>query len=170
MTDKARSPSGLQVQEDRAWQEKFWSAQRVGWVVMALLVLAALAGATGKGGPVASASARTPAGIIEYPRIARLQSDEKVTVRLPPSASGEIPVELLRPFAESFSIELIEPEPSHVEATADGQRFIFNVGSCGGGEKLIVFHVRARRAAMNSRLAVRIGDERPVTLAVTVLP
>lgn len=63
----------LDVDDDRAFQEKFWTFQRVAWALMALILLAALAGTTGSGGPLAHAEASGPGGSIEYPRIARWQ-------------------------------------------------------------------------------------------------
>lgn len=169
MAEKQEKRGRLQVEEDRPWQETLWSAQRVGWALMALLIFAALLGALGKGGPFASASARSPAAVIEYPRITRWQSNEQVTVRLPPSASGEVDVELSRAFVELFSVESIEPDPSEVQATGAGHRFTFNVEN-GGGDKLVVFHVKAGTPALKRTIHARIGDAPPTEMRLTVLP
>ena len=169
MAKQPATKGGLEVDEDRAWQERFWTIQRIGWAVMALILLAALLGATGKGGPLASASARSPAGTIDYPRITRWQSSDQVAVRLPASASGKVNVELSPEFAETFTIESVEPEPSQVQATAHGDLFTFDVGN-GGGEKEIVFNVRAQKPLLYRSVEARIGDGPRQPLALTVLP
>lgn len=169
MAEKQRKSGRLQVEEDRPWQERMWTAQRIGWVLMALLILAALLGVMGKGGPLASASAHTLAGTIEYPRIARWQSNERVTVRLPPSVGGRVEVELSRPFVQLFSIQSIEPDPSEVLATSAGCRFTFDVEQ-GGGEKLIIFSLKAGKPALQQTVDVRIGDAPPTQMRLTVLP
>lgn len=160
---------GLQVSEDRAWQEKFWTAQRVGWIVMALVIFAASLGLTGKGGPLASATAGNAAGMIEYPRITRWQSQEDVTVRLAPSAAGKVDLLLSPSFARLFSIESVVPEPSSVATTGAGQRFTFEVGP-GEGEKTIAFAVTTGRPVLGQPVEARIGNSQPVRLNVTVLP
>ena len=169
MAKQSAIKDGLEVNEDRAWQERFWTVQRFAWVVMTLILVAALLGATGKGGPLASASERSPAGTIDYPRITRWQSSDQVAVRLPASASGEVDVELSPEFAETFTIESIEPEPSQVQATAEGDLFTFDVGN-GAGEKEIVFNVRAQKPLLYRSVKARIGNGPRQPLALTVLP
>jgi hypothetical protein len=160
--------SSLEVHEDRPWQETLWTAQRVGWAVMALIVLAALVGLTGKGGPIASASAETAGATILYPRITRWKSDDQLTVRLPPSASGKVDVELSKAFGELFAIRSVEPEPSEVQATANGHRYTFEVE--GGGDKLVVFGLHAENPAIQRTVRAQIADAPPAHLTITVLP
>lgn len=167
--DRQKSKSAFQVDEDRAWQEKFWTAQRVGWAMMALLVLVAFTGALGKGGPLASASARTPAGTVEYPRVTRSQSSEQIVVKLSPQAEGEVEVELSSGFLQLFTLRSIHPEPSQSEVTGEGQRFAFDVAG-RGSHKRIVLDVRSRQTAFERTVPIRIGDLPPTPLRVTVLP
>ena len=157
----------LEVADDRAWQERFWTVQRVGWLVMALFILAALFGATGKGGPLASASAATPDGTLEYPRITRWQSAEDVIVRLPDSAAGDIELLVSPEFAEVYSVDSIVPQPSQSEATSEGHLFTF--AATGKGPKEIILHVTAGKPAFGQPVDVRIGQS-VARIRVTVLP
>lgn len=168
MAENQKQRRGLQVEEDRPWQETLWTAQRVGWAIMALLIVAALIGITGKGGPVASASASVAGATIEYPRITRWQSQDQLVVRLPPSASGEAEVELSRAFGDLFTVESVQPEPSKVEATGTGYRYAFDVR--GGGEKLVRFNIKANRPVLWRAVEASIGDAPPARLGVIVLP
>lgn len=161
--------SGLQVKDHRGWQERFWTAQRIGWALMALIVLAALLGATGKGGWWANARVQLPGATIEYPRISRWQSNEQFTVRLAPATSGLVELELSSPFIERFMIEAIEPEPLTVRATGGGHRYTFDIAA-GEGEKVIVFAVRSEHPFLARPVTVRIGDGPPARMTLTVLP
>ncbi|HVL79098.1 MAG TPA: hypothetical protein VM346_07390 [Sphingomicrobium sp.] len=169
MAEKQAQARGLQVNEDRHWQETLWTAQRFAWAAMALLVVLAMLGATGKGGPLATASVKSTGATIEYPRITRWQSADQLSVRLPANASGEVQIELSQPFVELFSIESVEPEPSRMEASGQGHRFAFNV-SGGGGQPLIVFHIKASRFAFSRTVTARVGEAAPVEMSLIILP
>ena len=169
MAKGATARNGLQAGEDRAWQEKMWTAQRFAWVVMALFIVAALFGATGKGGPLASATARSPGASVDYPQITRWQSDEEISVTLPPSASGEVELLVSPEFARLFSIKSIMPEPSRSETTQSGHAFTFDVGG-GPAEKTITLFVTAGRPVLGKPIALRVGHSKPAAMRVTVLP
>ena len=136
---------------------------------MALFLIAALFGATGAGGPIASARVETAGGTIEYPRIARWQSAEEVTIALPAGSSGTIDVEIEKSFAELFGVESVEPEPSQVVATEKGHRFSFDLGT-DAGPKNLAFHVRPSSPTFRRTITARIGDAPPARMNVTVLP
>lgn len=169
MGKAAESDDRLEVNEDRAWQERTWTIQRLGWIAMVVFLLAALFGATGSGGPLATARVATGGGTIDHPRIARWQSAEQVTVNLPSGSTGPIDVELERSFVDLFSIESVEPDPSQVTATGAGHRFTFDLAG-DAGPKSIAFHVRASNPAIERAIGVRIGEGRPARMIVTVLP
>ena len=159
----------LQVTEDRSWQEKFWTAQRVGWVLMAILILAAIAGLTGMGGPLASARAELGGGTIDYPRITRWQADDQMQVRISPASPTDVELTLSREFVQLFTISSIQPEPAEVQATAAGHRFTFETEP-GERERVIAFAVRATRPVIARPFAASLGDAQPQRLTITVLP
>ena len=167
MAEKLTSDS-LDVCEDRAFQDKMWTAQRVGWALMLLFLVAALLGATGGGGPLAMARVETPEGTIEYPRVTRWQAAADMTVTLPPGTGAKAELHLSNELIKLFHVETVTPEPSQTVATPAGHRFTFDVA--GGGPKTIVFHVRASKPSLMTRAQTKIGAGEPVRLAVTVLP
>lgn len=169
MAKQAQGEADFEIGEDRSWQERTWAVQRIAWIAMALFVLATLFGATGSGGPLASARVLTGGGSIDHPRIARWQAADEVIVNLPPGAAGEIHVELERSFVDLFGVESVQPEPSQVIATAAGHRFSFDLAD-GSGAKTIVFHVRPSKPAFERSIRARIGDGRASRMVVTVLP
>lgn len=68
--------SKLEVREQLTFTWHFGTVQRIGWVVMALFVLAALAGFTGAGGPFS----RKVIGAAEAPAVMRVGREDHVTV------------------------------------------------------------------------------------------
>jgi hypothetical protein len=110
----------LELGEDRAFQERWWQAQRVAWLGFALIVALAIAGLTGSGGVFADATASGAAGSIDYPRITRWQADDAVEVQLQPSSASQRTLTLSRDFVELFQIVDVEPRPIASTATAEG--------------------------------------------------
>lgn len=166
---KSAKKDGLDLDEDRGWQDRLWKVQRVGWALMLLFLIAAILGATGSGGFLATASAETGGATIHYPRIARWQAAADMIVELPPSQSGKVEFELSDRLIEAFGVETVSPTPSAVVATGGGHRFTFDVGP-GGGRKTIVFHLRAMQATLPLRGEARLGEAPPARLDFIVLP
>lgn len=158
----------LDVETDRSFQEKFWVAERVGWLLMALVVVAAAVGLTGKGGPLARDTAAAAGAIIDYPRISRWQTPDQLSVTFPASARGEADVLLPSAFTKIFSVESVAPEPSQVVATPDGLRFTFDIGDAPG-PRTAAFNVRASRPAWWTGGRAQVGDG-SAELAFLVLP
>src|SRR3546814_10863353 len=73
-------PDGLQVEDHRGYQEKLWTVERAAWIVFIVITLAAALGATGAGGPLSRQVAVTEHGRIDYPRIARWQASDELTI------------------------------------------------------------------------------------------
>lgn len=169
MTEQKTAKTGLDVREDRGWQERFWTAQRVGWILMALFTLAAVVGLTGMGGPLASARAELGGGTIDYPRITRWQADDQFEVHLAASSPASVELTLSPRFVQLFSINSIQPEPSEVQATAAGYRFTFETEP-GERERVISFTVRATRPVLAQPVAASLGNGQPQRLTITVLP
>jgi hypothetical protein len=160
---------GLDINEDRAFQEKFWTFERWAWIAMALVVLLALAGLTGQGGPLSTATVSGAQGSVTYPSVARWQADSDLTVTLPPATRPEASVELGRSFADLFEITDIQPTPSESEATAAGQRLLFKLGE-PHGERQITLRVRGHKPAVGQPIEVRIDGGDVLTFTPTVLP
>lgn len=71
----------LEVDQDLAFERKSWAAQRIGWGVMTLAIVAALAGLLGSG-PASRTRAETPDGAIavEYDRFVRANAPTDLDV------------------------------------------------------------------------------------------
>lgn len=157
---------GLQLEEPRRFQERYWTAERWAWAGFALLVLSALAGLTGGGGPLSRGEAELGAGSLDYPRIARWQAVDELTVRFA-AGGAERSLTLSPRFAESFALESALPEPLRVEAGPDGKRLVFRLVEGAPGQA--VLQVRPSSPGIVG-FAAAIDGQRPVPLSTVVLP
>lgn len=155
---ETKSIDGLQINQDMPHQRREWRAQRIGWVVMALLLIAALAGLLGPG-PLSSSVANAPDGAlrVEYDRFERLQSPNELRIGLPADAArtGTVRLRLNREFVESVDLQRFDPQPESVAVDADGFVYEFAVNPAGRPPAVIA-HYQYRNAGSTS---VRVSVE-----------
>lgn len=117
----------LDVDQDLEYQQREWKAERIGWVLMLLLVIGTLAGLFGRG-PLSHASVGSESLKLEYERFTRHASPTELTVRLGPGVAekdGKARVRLGREFMQGVRIERIIPEPETIEAGEDALVYVF---------------------------------------------
>ena len=124
----------LEIGQDLDFQRKEWRAQRIGWVVMAVVALAAVLGLTGNGvlAQATAGGAGDPLRIA-YSRFDRLQSPTTLEIEIAGDAVEGEQVELLvdRNYVQGLLIEKIVPEPAEVRSAADGVLYVFAVEEPG---------------------------------------
>ena len=126
----------LQLDQDLAFQRANWRFERIGWGVMAVLVLAALLGLFGKG-PLSDATARTDNAALNYQRFSHWESPDRLTFHI--RAPGEQTVlRLSRAYLERVRVEEITPAPVSTRALSEWIEFKFHTG----GESTITFHIQ----------------------------
>lgn len=127
---KQKNVDGLDISEDISFEKKEWTTERIGWTVMIIFVLAALAGLTGPG-PLSKALYSGRYISIEYNRFERRQSPTRL-VFLPGKQAvtpGTMKLTINREFIESIEIKGIQPEPEHTVLMGDEYQYEFNTGS-----------------------------------------
>jgi hypothetical protein len=116
----------LEIGEDIAHQETMWKVERAGWILMALLLIAALLGLLGPG-PLSNATASDPGSLIrvEYERFVRHQAPVELRIHLGSASvhDGRVRLWLNREFITRAQIERIDPEPERTEL--DSHRFVY---------------------------------------------
>jgi len=107
--------------DDIGFQRKEWTAQRVGWALLFLLVLAALAGVFGAG-PLSETTASAEDGTVEveYERFIRHVGTTTMTVAFGPGTveNGKAQLYISRDLATGWRIENVSPAPS-TESSSD---------------------------------------------------
>jgi hypothetical protein len=140
-----RTPYGrLQLDEDMRLQRVTWTVERIGWVLMGLVLLADLLGLLGAG-PRGWAHAGDQAqGLrVEYRPRERLNNPTSLNVQLVPQPPGQERVQfwVSRELLDNITLERVEPEPESVLAAENGME--------------LVFHLADSQAAANVRLSLR---------------
>ena len=123
----------IQVNQDLKFQSRQWTVQRVGWAVMALVVLAAVVGVFGNG-PLANATARSSDGAyqVEYARFARHRAPTSIRVVLQQGAVGsEARIAIDRGYADGMQVEQVYPEPESVEVGGNEVVYTFKLAAEG---------------------------------------
>lgn len=168
MSDNTASQT-LDLDADRGFQERWWRVERVAWALMGMLILAALAGLTGAGGPLSRGHVQVGETTIDYPRIARWQSADEATIRFAADMTGSVDVLLSTSFAEAFDVETMMPRPNRALSTVEGQLLSFDLGDAPG-TKTVTLSLRPNHPGLPDRGTVRIGDAPPATVRFVILP
>jgi len=158
----ARS-SQFQIDEDLKFQRREWKIQRVGWLAMALVIIAALLGVFGTG-PLSSATIEGEGLRLEHERLCRLQRGTQLRFTI--GETGD-PVRLLigGEYLDSVMIDRITPEPAKAEAVSDGVVFQFAVQ----GPAAVTFHLTPKKFGSVSGKA-RLGQAAPISFTQFIYP
>jgi hypothetical protein len=161
----------LEIGQDLEFQRRAWVVQRIGWGVMALLVLAALIGLFGPG--LISSAAIGEQGQplrVEYNRFVRNQSPTSLTIQIGPGAAreGEARIWLDRTYLESVLVQQITPEPDRVEAGPDRLIYVFTAAQ-PDQPTAVQFHLQPQQGGL---LQGRVGlvDGQPLSFGQFVYP
>lgn len=115
----------IEINEESEHRKRSEKVRAIGRILMALLLLAALAGAFG-GGPLSEGVVESAGLRLEYQRVARFNSPEKFKIQVPPAAD-KIRLHVDSALLEIIDIERIDPEPKEMELAPDGQIWEFPV-------------------------------------------
>ncbi|MCD7059002.1 hypothetical protein [Pelagibacterium xiamenense] len=122
---------GLQVEDSTRAQRIFWVVERCGWALFAALLLLAMFGLTGSGGPFARAVVQDGSGRVDYPAIARWHTSDDLRVTFAGNATTHT-LEVSQAFVDAFEIGSMQPRPATSTTLADGMRFTFEAGPDAG--------------------------------------
>ncbi|MCL4298518.1 MAG: hypothetical protein KJ077_22465 [Anaerolineae bacterium] len=131
----------LEISQDLQFQEREWKAETVAWIIMALILIAALLGLLGPG-PLSRQIAGEPdSGLwIEYNRFVRFHAPETLRVHVRPAdgSGSEVRLWLNRDFVNRAELKDIDPQPERVEAWPDRLVYIINLPQPRQAATLIV--------------------------------
>lgn len=175
----AEAPPELRrIEEEMPFQRRAWRVERIGWAVMALFVLAALLGATGRGGPLAQAEATTPDGAlrIRYERIQRFNAPSTLHIearRAP--ADGVLELRLDHDLLRHWRLEASVPAVAAAGAAEpeESLRLRFAAPPAGGGPAaapVVALHVTPEAALRLLRPEIALGDGPAARLWVLIWP
>lgn len=155
--------AGLEIDEDIRHQRKVWIIERVSWVIMALLILAASVGLLGHG-PFSSGVLNVPSSglLVQYERFERMNAQALLRIRLGSQQQQDdvaARLSLGREFLGKVAISHIEPEPAEVEVWPDRLTYVFTRPEPGNSAEVIIHY----QPFSFGKVEVRIGlDGYPV--------
>lgn len=146
-----------QLDIDAGFRRREWRLERVGWVLLALVLFASLAGAGGAG-VVSWSQVQSPRGLltVEYERVEHRQADATVTVRLRVAESGQVALRVGGAWFAAVDLRGVVPEPEQQIATADGVVLLVRVQ--GPAEVSVDVSVRVIQAGLLTG-EIGYGDE-----------
>jgi hypothetical protein len=154
---QAQRKVGLQIDEDMEFERRSWRWQRVGWGVMALVLLAALLGLFGSGYlDRAQVGAEGSQLWMDYNRFGRLEAETtelRVHFKSSTSTDGKARLWLSREYMEGVKIMNLNPPPVSVEAGAERYTYVFSV-SVEGQQSDVIFHLEPEKMG---RLQGQVG-------------
>lgn len=163
------SVAEMDVDDDPAFQERLWTAMRVGWVAMLAVIVAALLGFTGKGGTFARSVVEEGEVRGIFPRVARWVTPDHVAVEVA-HAAGPITIELPAEFSRVYELDRVQPQPAQVVVTPSGERYTF-AALAGGGTRKIFFYVVPRAPGWSLPLGTLVVNGTALRASpVSVLP
>jgi hypothetical protein len=162
----AQEPLDAALARNRRFQERYWRIERIAWLGFLALVVTALLGLTGSGGPLSRTEIESPAGTVQFPRIVRWSSADQISFRFAPGGP-EREILLSRAFFHVFQIDAMMPEPARSKAVAEGLALTFAAEPDAPVQ--VELHVRPRQPGF-ARFAARLDGGPPLDLFILVLP
>jgi hypothetical protein len=118
----------LELKQDLEFERLSWSVERVGWVAIAVVALAALAGLFGPG-PLSRTTIGEPAEALwlEYARFGRLGAPLTLRLHVAPNTGQQTSLRLWlsRDYIEGAQVEQVIPQPEQVEAEPERLTYVF---------------------------------------------
>lgn len=164
-----RRVGDLEISEDKQFQQREWKMERIGWVLMMLLVIAGFLGLLGGPGLFSDATAAAPNLQVRYSRFAHLLEDTSLRLWATPVESEDtVRISISNTLLEDVRIEGIVPEPESVEAASDHVTFSFQL-QAPNEEAVVTFYLNPTRPGTKQGWLGIDGDS-PVELSLFVYP
>lgn len=153
--------------EHLQFQRREWLVQRIGWALIAVLLILALAGLFGDGPLSHVRAASKEGGSVEYERYIR--SGSLTTLVLTPAATvapGISRIEITADYLRKFRVEHITPDPSAVRM--QGDKFVYEFAATAP-EASITFNLAPESLGRHTA-EVAIDGGAPLTIRQYTYP
>jgi hypothetical protein len=142
--DEGPHSSDLDLAQDPEFERRSWAVERIGWVVLAMVGAAALAGLLGPG-PLSNTTVGERGGSLwlEYSRFGRFRAPSTLRIHVGPNPSQQeqMRIWLSRDYLEGVQIEQVTPQPERVEAGPAQLTYVFAV-SAADRPVVIIFSLK----------------------------
>lgn len=150
-----------------------WIVQRIGWGVLAAIVLASFFGLFGLGGWVSSKEESASWGSIRYDRFLRWQGPTSIELQIRRSAvkNDEFEIWISNDYLRKMKTETFFPVPKAIFVQEDRSYFVFDVrpGEKKGGFPLFLLWQAEEIGSYEGRIGLS-GEERSFDIRQVVYP
>jgi hypothetical protein len=156
-----------EFQDEERYHRREWRTQRLGWAVLAAVLVAACAGLFGSG-PMAVQKVAVGDSTLEFDRFVRRRAAAEWKLQPAPTAAAgdEVVVRIASRFLEKFELKRIVPEPTSSALAGEQTVFRFDASNMRGA---IVFHVEPEDFGTAAG-SFEVGEGSAVTLAQFIYP
>ena len=149
-------------------QKRVWRFERVGWYVLVIIVLLALAGLFGNG-PLSDAEVVSQDGRlkVEYQRLSRSGTTDNLFITIQGSPGQPVMVELEGPLLREASIETMQPEP--LVSISHGPALRLQLGTSKDGMATLYLTLRSEHVGSLEGI-VRSGSNTEVHFSTFLYP
>jgi len=114
----------LEIDENYAHHVRAWRLKRVSWIIMTLLLIAALAGLLGPG-PASSSRSRGQGDVrATYEKRIRHKAQTRMELTIP-GGSGDLELSVNVDFLNKIELKDIEPEPAEARLAGPNHTWVF---------------------------------------------
>jgi len=174
MASEIKRVGDLEINEDLKSQRRTWLVQRVGWIVMALVVLAALVGLFGGAGLLggaAKAGSEDAVVSASYERFLRFMKPTTLQIQLSQEAGkdGKVSVWVDRQYLDGLQVQQITPQPSSAKTGPERLTYVFEVDD-PNRPAMVTFDLLPEQEIGALRGRVGVGDGEQVSFGQFVYP
>lgn len=168
MSDNESISRSEPIQENMPMQQRVWRFERVGWYVLVLIVLLALAGLFGNG-PLSDAEVMSQDGRlkVEYQRLSRSGTTDNLFITVRGIPGQPVTVELEGSLLRKASIETIQPEPQM--SMSHGPALLLQLGTSKDGMATLYLTLRSEHVGTLDG-TVRAGPQSAVNFSTFLYP
>jgi hypothetical protein len=171
MSHSDESTEKLDSSQHIKQQRREWLVERIGWGLIACIILAALLGGLGFG-PLSSRDAASGDGSLRasFYAIERAQAGTKLELWREPDdgAAKEFDLAISRTFLDEVTLESLVPEPTKVAADGDHIVFTFSENDLTRGGKIVCRYKHNHCGVVKYEIAI-VAHE-PLRISQFVLP
>ncbi|MGS7251020.1 hypothetical protein HG549_11315 [Pseudomonas sp. SK] len=156
------------VEEDMRMQQRVWRFERVGWYMLVVIVLLALAGLFGNG-PLSDAQVASDDGRVrvDYQRLSRSGTTDNLRITVRGTPGEPVQVVLGGSLLREASIETMQPQPQL--SRSHGQSLLLQLGTSHDGMATLYLTLRSEHVGRLEGV-VRAGQDSTVQFATFLYP
>ena len=166
-----RSIEDLEAPQRLSHQRWEWVIERVGWALMACVVVAGVLGGLGPG-PLGSCEAVSPDGslTVNYYAVERIAAPNSLELQITPGSTEQSKIELSlsRSFADGANVESLVPSPAETRATDSAIIYTFLADDLSHGNKIVCRYQHEHFGVLKYQVSIANGQ--PIAIRQLVLP